>query len=146
MGHFKTVAENYVGSSVWKTLSANRQGILTNMAYNMGEGGLGQFKNLKAAIQKGDWKQAQKEMADSKWAGQVKGRADRLVARMGGDEKSGSFGSIQTANNTAKDSNGQPIIVSPTTVGPTTTIHKEETTMLAGTATNPDNRQGTTVA
>ena len=38
MGHFKGVAERYVGTATWKKLSPNRQGILTNMAYNMGEG------------------------------------------------------------------------------------------------------------
>ena len=142
MGHFKGVAERYVGSDVWKTLSANRQGILTNMAYNMGEGGLGQFSNLRKAIQKGDWKQAQKEMASSKWAGQVKGRADRLVARMGGTEKSNDLNSVQMANNTAKDSKGRPIMVTPMNVGGNTTLNKGgDNYQVAGNASDPNDPQ-----
>ena len=49
MGHFREVAKRYVGEETWNKLSQNRKGILTNMAYNMGEGTLAGFKNLKAA-------------------------------------------------------------------------------------------------
>ena len=95
MGHFRSVAEQYIGSDVWKKLSPNRKGILTNMAYNMGAGGLGTFQQLRKAIRAGDWDEAQKQMSSSKWAGQVKGRADRLVARMGGDQKTNALNSTQ---------------------------------------------------
>ena len=143
MGHFKGVAERYVGTATWKKLSPNRQGILTNMAYNMGEGGLGQFSNLKAAIQKGDWKEAQVQMASSKWAGQVKGRADRLVARMGADDKSNALNSVQQANLVAKETKGTSPGSITVTKGGDTTIHKEETTMLAGTAVDLNHPQST---
>ena len=83
MGHFKLVAQRFVGEETWNNLSGNRQGIITNMAYNMGEGTLNKFKKLQAAIRSGDWQEAQVQMADSSWAKQVKGRADRLIARMG---------------------------------------------------------------
>ena len=100
MGHFREVAKRYVGEKTWNELTPNRQGILTNMAYNMGEGTLGQFKNLRQAIQDGKWKQAQVEMQSSAWAGQVKGRADRLIARMGQNDSGarlGAAGSMQMA-------------------------------------------------
>ena len=124
MGHFKGVAERYVGTATWKKLSPNRQGILTNMAYNMGEGTLSQFQNLKAAIVKGDWKQAQAEMKDSDWAGQVKGRADRLVARMGGDAKSQALGTAQSGYTAATSQGGQPIYVTKNTIDKSTNVNK----------------------
>jgi lysozyme len=124
MGHFKGVAERYVGSETWKKLSPDRQGILTNMAYNMGEGTLKQFSNLRSAIQKGDWKQAQAEMKDSAWAKQVKGRADRLVARMGGAEKSQALGTAQTGYTAATSQGGQPIYVTKNTIDKSTNVNK----------------------
>ena len=95
MGHFRKVAENYVGKETWGILGQNKQGILTNMAYNMGEGTLNKFKNLRAAIVAGDWKQAQVEMKDSNWAKQVHGRADRLIARMGENDSGNRLGDAQ---------------------------------------------------
>ena len=113
MGHFRKVAENYVGKETWGTLGQNKQGILTNMAYNMGEGTLNKFKDLKAAIIDGDWKQAQVEMKDSNWAKQVKGRSDRLIARMGENDSGGQLGaahqeSVRLASNA---SGGTPVII-----------------------------------
>jgi len=87
MDGFENTAKRFVGKNVWKTLSKNRQGILTNMAYNMGEGKLGEFTKLKAAIRSGNWKEAQKQMKNSLWAKQTKGRAERLIARMGQDDR-----------------------------------------------------------
>jgi lysozyme len=80
--HFADAAKRYVGKETWSKLTLDRQKILTNMAYNMGEKGLNQFNDLRTALQKGDYEQAGEEMMSSKWAGQVKGRADRLSARM----------------------------------------------------------------
>ena len=80
--HFADAAKRYVGKETWNKLTLDRQKILTNMAYNMGETGLNQFNDLRTALQKGDYEQAGEEMMSSKWAGQVKGRADRLTARM----------------------------------------------------------------
>lgn len=80
--HFADAAKRYVGKETWNKLTLDRQKILTNMAYNMGEKGLNQFNDLRTALQKGDYEQAGEEMMNSKWAGQVKGRADRLTARM----------------------------------------------------------------
>ena len=66
--------------------------ILLNMTFNLGKGkvptakkkgtGILGFKNMWAAIEVGDWQTASEEMKDSKWFGQVKNRAVRLVNRM----------------------------------------------------------------
>lgn len=127
MGHFKKVAENFVGESTWKKLSQNKQGILTNMAYNMGEGTLSKFNNLRKAIQSGDWKQAQAEMKDSAWAGQVKGRADRLIARMGQNDSGTQIGqgSVQLASGgdgTATAGSAPVMLANTTNVGDSTTF------------------------
>lgn len=112
MGHFRSVAENYIGSDVWKKLSPNRKGILTNMAYNMGSGGLGEFQLLRQAIRDGDWEEAQKQMKSSKWAGQVKGRANRLTARMGGDQKTAALNATQTGFTSAQGGPaGTPVMI-----------------------------------
>lgn len=141
MGHFKGVAERFVGTATWNKLSPNRQGILTNMAYNMGEGTLSKFKNLRASIQKGDWKQAQVEMRDSTWAGQVKGRADRLIARMGADEKSQNFAQIQSAN-LARDNNGNPIMVTQNFNDQSVKSVMGETTMVASGDARNNSKMG----
>jgi len=143
MGHFKGVAERYVGTETWKKLSPNRQGILTNMAYNMGEGSLNQFENLRTALQKGNFKEAQKQMMNSKWAKDVKGRAVELTARMGADDKSNALNSVQQANFVAKETKGASPGSITVTKGGDTTIHKEETTMLAGTAVDLNHPQNT---
>jgi lysozyme len=56
--------------------------ILTNMAFNLGRTRLNKFKRLRAALEQGDLDAAAFEMKNSKWAGQVKGRATRLIERM----------------------------------------------------------------
>ena len=111
MGHFRNVAKRYVGEETWKNLSSNRQGILTNMAYNMGEGTLSNFKDLKAAIVKGDWKQAQVEMKDSNWSKQVKGRSDRLIARMGQNDSGQKLASAQLASSTMAKTSSAPVVI-----------------------------------
>jgi len=56
--------------------------ILLNMTFNMGKKSLKGFKEMWKAIEVGDWRTASAEMRDSKWFGQVKNRAVRLVNRM----------------------------------------------------------------
>ena len=55
-----------------------RRGVLINMAFNMGIGGLLEFKKMLAAIEKGEWKEAARELLDSDYARQVGLRAQRL--------------------------------------------------------------------
>lgn len=67
----------------WTTnLDRVRYDVLTNMAFNMGINGLLQFKNTLALIQQGKYKEASIQMLQSKWAGQVKGRATELAKQM----------------------------------------------------------------
>ena len=64
------------------TLDEVRQRVLLDMAFNMGIVGLLGFKNTLATIQAGDYQRAAAMMLDSKWAGQVGQRAERLSRMM----------------------------------------------------------------
>lgn len=59
-----------------------RQRVLLDMAFNMGIGGLLSFKNTLATIKAGDYAKAAAMMLDSRWAGQVGQRAERLSRMM----------------------------------------------------------------
>lgn len=63
-------------------LDEARQGVILNMGFNMGLGGILQFKKMIAALKEQDWERAAKEMKDSLWARQVHSRADRLAQQM----------------------------------------------------------------
>lgn len=66
----------------WRGLSDNRQRVLLNMCFNLGIKGLLGFKLTLAAIQRGDYEEAAKQMLESKWAIQVGNRAKRLAQIM----------------------------------------------------------------
>lgn len=66
----------------WRNLSENRQRVLANMCFNMGLPVLLTFVNTLAAMERGDFLAAASGMRNSKWAGQVGARADRLAKRM----------------------------------------------------------------
>jgi GH24 family phage-related lysozyme (muramidase) len=61
------------------SLSAPRQGVLVDMAFNMGGGGAGLsgFKKMFAAIKVGNWTLAGQEVSNSNYGGQVSGRSKR---------------------------------------------------------------------
>lgn len=59
-----------------------RQGALLNMTFNMGIGGLLNFRQFLAALQSGDYKTAAAQMLDSLWAKQVGARAERLALQI----------------------------------------------------------------
>ena len=59
-----------------------RQRVYVNMTFNLGSTRLALFKKMHAAVEAKDWEKAAEEMLDSKWATQVKGRADRLAEMM----------------------------------------------------------------
>ena len=59
-----------------------RQRVLLDMAFNLGMAGLLTFKNTLATIKAGDYQKAAAMMLDSKWAGQVGQRAERLSRMM----------------------------------------------------------------
>ncbi len=63
----------------WVTqLDAVRQQVLLDMAFNLGIAGLLGFKNTLATIRAGKYEQAAAMMLQSRWAGQVGRRAERL--------------------------------------------------------------------
>lgn len=66
----------------WNDLSEVRQAVLIDMCYNLGWGGLSQFKHFLAALEAKDFNMAAVEMLDSKWAKQVGARANRLQYMM----------------------------------------------------------------
>ncbi|MDD5084192.1 MAG: glycoside hydrolase family protein [Candidatus Moranbacteria bacterium] len=63
---------------VWTKLNGARQDALCNMALNLGVKGLLNFKRTLSFLELGEHQQAAEEMLQSKWAGQVKGRAIEL--------------------------------------------------------------------
>ena len=66
----------------WRSLNQTRQLVVADMMFNMGRPRLSQFKMFLAALQAADYEMASTEMLDSKWAGQVKGRATTLADMM----------------------------------------------------------------
>ncbi|MEP5762979.1 MAG: glycoside hydrolase family protein [Halieaceae bacterium] len=63
-------------------LSDTRQNVLIDMAFNMGTAGLMKFRKMLAALEAGEYYRASMEMQDSRWARQVRSRADRLSDMM----------------------------------------------------------------
>ena len=55
------------------------QGVLLNMVFNLGIGGLLKFTKTLKAFEREDWETAAAEMLDSLWARQVPDRARRLA-------------------------------------------------------------------
>jgi len=60
-------------------LCGEHQGVLVNMAYNLGLAGLGKFKNMLAAWEQGDYDRVVAEMQNSRWYSQVGSRAKELI-------------------------------------------------------------------
>lgn len=59
-----------------------RQGVLLNMAFQMGVGGLMGFRNTLAKIEAGDYEGAASNMLKSKWSKQTPNRANRMAEQM----------------------------------------------------------------
>jgi lysozyme len=55
-----------------------RRDVCIEMIFNLGASGFTGFKKMLAALKAQDWEGAAREMMDSKWARQVKGRAVTL--------------------------------------------------------------------
>lgn len=65
------------------SLDEARQGVLVNMAFQMGVDGLLSFKNTLKMVEKGDYFRASENMLLSKWAtSQTPERAKRLAKQM----------------------------------------------------------------
>ena len=63
-------------------LGTARQHVLVNMRFNLGPVRFRIFKRMLTALAAGDYQKAAVSMRESKWYGQVKGRAVRLVRQM----------------------------------------------------------------
>jgi len=63
-------------------LSPARQGVIFNMAFNLGRAGLLGFSKMLSAVWEEDWERAATEMLASRWAHQVGPRAHRLAKQM----------------------------------------------------------------
>ncbi len=63
-------------------LDPARQGVLVQMAFNLGIGGLLGFTQTLVSVKRGDYAGAAAQMLASRWAGQVGRRAARLAAQM----------------------------------------------------------------
>jgi lysozyme len=68
----------------WRTLPAQQQRVMINLAFNMGIDGLLSFEHFLDAMQRQDWIVAAGELQDSKWWGEVGFRGPRMVARLEG--------------------------------------------------------------
>lgn len=64
------------------TVERVRQEVFINMSFNLGITRLRGFKKMWAAVERGDWEIAAKEMIDSKWARQVGKRATELAEQL----------------------------------------------------------------
>ena len=64
------------------SLNNARQGVITNMVFNMGMPTFLKFKNMNAALNVGDYEVAADEMKDSVWYVQVGDRGRELEAQM----------------------------------------------------------------
>jgi len=62
---------------IFKHLDKDRQGVLFDMAFNLGIHGLLKFKKMLNALSEGDYQRAANELLDSKYAKQVPSRARR---------------------------------------------------------------------
>lgn len=67
----------------WNNLSPNKQIVLASMAFQLGVNGLMQFKNMLAAVERGDDVAVAKEMRDSRWYTQTPNRVNDLIDRWG---------------------------------------------------------------
>ena len=63
-------------------LDEARQGVLINMAFQMGTAGLLAFRQTLALVRDGKYTEAADQMLKSKWAEQTPGRAKRLSEQM----------------------------------------------------------------
>jgi len=67
---------------VWGGLEQARKDALVNMAFQLGFEGLMGFRKMLAAVRAGNWQEATRQGKDSKWYGQTKDRATRVLATL----------------------------------------------------------------
>ena len=67
---------------IWDELDEVRQAVILDMLFNLGKPRFLTFRKFIAAVKAGDWQKAHDEMLNSRWARQVKSRAERLASMM----------------------------------------------------------------
>lgn len=63
----------------WRGLPETKMRALAEMCFNLGYPRLSGFKKMLKALERRDYPEAARQALDSKWARQVKGRADRIA-------------------------------------------------------------------
>ena len=76
---YMTAAKTY---DWYAGLNDARKAVIVNMLFNMGQTNFNKFLKMKQALDVGDFPEAAKQMLDSKWAKQVKGRSAELAKQM----------------------------------------------------------------
>ena len=66
----------------WHDLPPVKRQALLNMAFQLGVGGLMQFRRMWAAIARRDWDTAAREALDSRWAQQTPRRANEIAGML----------------------------------------------------------------
>ena len=74
----KRCKQELISLSWFTDLDSVRQDAIVNLCFNLGLTRLMGFKNAMAAMAEGDFKKAADEFYDSRWAKQVKSRADEV--------------------------------------------------------------------
>jgi lysozyme len=75
----------------FERLGPVRQGVIVQMAYQLGTAGVMEFRNMRRALEAGDYAAAADAMVDSKWArSDSPARAHRLADAMRGGRSSSS--------------------------------------------------------
>mgnify|MGYP003139097059 FL=1 len=76
---YMTAAKTY---DWYAGLNDARKAVIVNMLFNMGQTNFNKFLKMKQALDVGDFPEAAKQMLDSRWAKQVKGRSAELSKQM----------------------------------------------------------------
>lgn len=76
---YMTAAKTY---DWYNGLNDPRKAVIVSMLFNMGQTNFNKFLKMKQALSVGDHAEAAKQMLDSRWAKQVKGRAVELSKQM----------------------------------------------------------------
>jgi len=76
---YMTAAKTY---DWYAGLNDARKAVIVNMLFNMGQTNFNKFLKMKQALDNRDHAEAAKQMLDSKWAKQVKGRSEELAKQM----------------------------------------------------------------
>lgn len=74
----RDIVKNSRTGPVYKKMNRSRQMAMENMSFQMGVGGLAQFKNTLKAMDEERWQDAYRGLQDSLWARQTPGRSNRV--------------------------------------------------------------------